>query len=51
MWNPLDAPRLCQNGPSSARDTHGDLDRHIFEDTSADCHQYDGDGRQNVYAL
>jgi mono/diheme cytochrome c family protein len=27
-----------------------ELGRHIFEGTCANCHQYDGDGRQTVYA-
>jgi mono/diheme cytochrome c family protein len=28
----------------------GELGRHIFEGGCANCHQYDGDGRQTVYA-
>jgi mono/diheme cytochrome c family protein len=32
------------------QESQSDLGRHIFEDTCANCHQYDGDGRQSVYA-
>jgi mono/diheme cytochrome c family protein len=34
-------------GPQEPQD---DLGRHTFEDTCANCHQYNGEGRQSVYA-
>ena len=37
-------------GAPGPQEPQGDLGRHIFEDTCANCHQYDGDGRQSVYA-
>jgi mono/diheme cytochrome c family protein len=33
-----------------SRDAHDDLGRHVFEGACANCHQYDGDGRQSAYA-
>jgi mono/diheme cytochrome c family protein len=32
------------------QEPQGDLGHHIFEGTCANCHQYNGDGRQSVYA-
>jgi mono/diheme cytochrome c family protein len=33
-----------------SQDAHDDLGRHVFEGACANCHQYDGDGRQSAYA-
>ena len=40
--NPAPAP-----GTQESKD---ELGRHVFEDGCANCHQYNGDGRQTVYA-
>jgi mono/diheme cytochrome c family protein len=44
------------SGPSSPvqaldlQDAQGELGRHVFEGACANCHQYDGAGRQSAYA-
>jgi mono/diheme cytochrome c family protein len=40
-------PSFGALGPQEPQD---ELGRHIFEGTCANCHQYNGDGRQTVYA-
>jgi mono/diheme cytochrome c family protein len=32
------------------QNAHDELGRHVFEGACANCHQYDGDGRQSAYA-
>jgi mono/diheme cytochrome c family protein len=44
---PVASPGATVSGPHEPQD---ELGRHIFEGTCANCHQYDGDGRQTVYA-
>ena len=41
------SPAPPARGP---RQPQGELGRHIFEGACANCHQYDGGGRQTVYA-
>jgi mono/diheme cytochrome c family protein len=35
---------------AGSHEPQDDVGRHIFEGTCANCHQYDGDGRQSIYA-
>lgn len=38
-------------GPApSVQESQNELGRHVFESACANCHQYNGDGRQTVYA-
>jgi mono/diheme cytochrome c family protein len=50
-----EANTAAQGSSSSAtaadtREPQDELGRHVFEDGCANCHEYNGDGRQTVYA-
>src|SRR3984957_5400127 len=50
-FNIAPAPVATSNASDPGRQPPQDeLGRHIFEGGCANCHQYDGDGRQTVYA-
>lgn len=49
--NSAPAPVASSNASASGlRGPQDELGRHIFEGGCANCHKYDGDGRQTVYA-